>query len=99
MNIDAYICIIDNMHILFFKKKQLHNYKNDLPLPSLFHMKTTVSVTKRLHQDCGPVLFTLTYFCLLHRLFTSVANKKLVLYIYHFSLNMFSLNHYCFTQS
>ena len=51
---DAYICIIDNIHILFKKENQLHNYKNDLPLPSLFHMKTTVSVTKSSHQDCGP---------------------------------------------
>ena len=48
---DAYICIIDNMHILFKKEKQWHNYKNHLPLPSLFHMKITVSVTKSLHQD------------------------------------------------
>ena len=51
---DAYICIIDNIHILFKKENQLRNYKNDLPLPSLFHMKTTVSVTKSSHQDCGP---------------------------------------------
>ena len=36
---DAYICIIDNMHILFKKENQLHNHKNDLPLSSLFHMK------------------------------------------------------------
>ena len=73
MNIDAYICIIDNMHILFFKKKQLHNYKNDLLIPSLFHMKITVSVTKSSYQDCGPCAIYIYLFFLLHTLFSSVA--------------------------
>ena len=80
MNMDAYICIIDNIHILFKKEKQLHNYKNDLPLPSLFHMKITVSVTKSLHQDwcCSHQHVPTSFFYIHSSLLWQ--NEKLMLY-------------------
>ena len=96
---DAYICIIDNMHILFTKEKQLHNYQNDLPLSSLFHMKITVSVTISSNQDCGPCgIYTYLFLSFTYTLLFC-GKMKSWCYIHHFSLNMFSFNHYCFTQS
>ena len=35
---------------------------------SLSHMKITASVTRNLHQDCGPCYLHLTYFFLIHTL-------------------------------
>ena len=99
MNMDVCISIIDNMHILFKNEKQLHDYKNDLPLSSLFHMKITVSVTKSSHQDCGPcAIYTYLFLSFIYTLLFS-SKMKIWCYIRQFSLNMFSFNQYCFTLS
>ena len=79
MNMDAHICIIHNIHILFKKEKQLHDYINDLPLPSLSHMKITVSVTKSLHQDCGPCYLHLPIFLFYIHSSLMRQNKKFLL--------------------
>ena len=96
---DAYICIIGNMHILFNKEKQLQNYKNDLPLPSLFHMKITVSVAKSPHQDCGPCAIYTYLFLSFTNTLLLCGKMKSWCYIHNFSLSKLSYNHYCFTQS
>ena len=76
---DAHICIIHNIHILFKKEKQLHDYINDLPLPSLSHMKITVSVTKSLHQDVAHAIYTYLFFYFTYTLLLCGKIKKFLL--------------------
>ena len=63
-------------HSLQFMEQVFIYLKFMLFLCSLFHMKVTASITKSLHQDCDPChLFTLTYFFLIHGLFSSAGIK------------------------
>ena len=58
---------VDNVTTIIFIK-----FQKSLRKTSLFHMKITASVTKTLHQDCGPCYLHLPIF-FFYILFSSTA--------------------------
>ena len=65
-------------------------------LPSLFHKKITVTVTKSLHQDCGPCYLHLPIFLLYMHSALLLANKKLFSSVFLSKLDRRSLFNYIY---
>ena len=78
---------VDNVTTIIFIK-----FQKTLRKTSLFHMKITVSVTKTLHQDCGPCYLHLPIFFFYIHSSLLQQNKKLLRLL--FSLANYTTDHY-----